>query len=259
MFNILLADTPTPPEWVLLGKLGLVVGILAGVVTIIAGVVTVVWFLCTILPAWLKPLKVEFRFLTFPSTRVLEDAFEFLGSKNTLEEIMLRIPFDLLATREKHLELKAILAKAITDRFADKLPHTTWGGSRAITVLKIKNTGRKIQKNVTLFIAQADYFLIKKNNTWEPQIAPAGEISLGDMQAHDEIEVCAWGSDPWNQSRRWLKVRSNEGPAVIKYRPWKTEWRSFIPLSILYGVAFGCQIVALSILVWRVIQQWWPH
>ena len=92
----------------LLGKVLIVVSIVAGVVTIVAGVVTVVWFLWTVLPAWLKPLKVEFRFLTFPPNRILEDAFEFLGSKNTPEEIMLRLPVDLLATREKHLELKAI-------------------------------------------------------------------------------------------------------------------------------------------------------
>jgi xanthosine utilization system XapX-like protein len=76
VFNILLADTPTPPEWVFFGRVGIVVGILAGIMGIIAGVVTVVWFFRTVLPDLLKPLKVEFRSLTFPSTRVLEDAFE---------------------------------------------------------------------------------------------------------------------------------------------------------------------------------------
>jgi hypothetical protein len=180
----------------------------------------------------------------------------FSVQENTPEEIMLWLPVDLLATREKRLELKAILAKEIKARFADKLPPTNWGYSRAITVVKIKNTGRKLQKNVTLSIDQADYFLIKTNNKWEPQIA-AGKVSLGAMQAHDEFEVCAWGSTPWNRSG-WLKVGSNEGPAVIKYRPWETP-RSFIPLSILYGVAIGCQIVTLSILVWWAIQYWWPH
>jgi hypothetical protein len=256
VFNILLADTPTPPEWVFFGRVGIVVGI-------IAGVVTVVWFFRTVLPDLLKPLKVEFRFLTFPSTRVLEDAFEFLGS-NRVEGVLAELVSRSPGAFEHHVELDIVsklLVEAIKARFADRLPHTTWGGLRAITVLKIKNSGRRVQQNVTLSIAQADYFLIKKNNTWEPQIAPAGEISLGDMQAHDEIEVCAWGSDPWNQSGRWLKVRSNEGPAVIKYRPWEPQG-SRARRNFLYGIAimggiFLAEWVGIVAVAWVI--QHWPH
>ncbi len=249
MFNILLAEAASSTDpWAWLVPVGIVVGILSGVLGI--------W---TVLSGWLKPIKVEFRFLNFPSNPGLEDAFEFLGSKNTVEEIMLRLPLDLLATREKRLELSEILAKAIKDRFADKLPPTTGGYSRAITVLKIKNTGRKIQKSVTLSVEQADYFLIKTNNKWVPQIA-AGKVSLGDMQVHDEIEVCSWGSTPWNRSG-WLKVRSDEGPAVIKYRPWEPHG-TFIRRNILYGISivggmFLVEWVVALVVEW--VAQHWPH
>jgi hypothetical protein len=260
VFNILLAntDTPTAPEWVFFGRVGIVVGIIAGLVGIIAGIATVVWFFRTVLPDLLKPLKVEFRILTFPPNRVLEDAFEFLGASRVegiLAELVSRSP----GTFEHHLELDIVLGlvvEAIKARFADRLPPATGGFSRAITVVKVKNTGRQLQQNVTVSIAQANYFVIQTNNKWETQIA-AGQVHLGAMQAQDEFEVCAWGSNPWDQSKEWLKVRSNQGPAAIKYRPWETQG-SYIRRNVLYAIAIGIGIALVALPIGWALQHWWP-
>jgi hypothetical protein len=253
MFNILLADASTSPAsaspaiGVWLGQVAIVVGILAAVVS-------VVWFFGTVLGVRPKPIKVEFQLLDFPSSGFVEEAFEFLGS-NMAERTMARLVFDLPVTTEKRLELcdlSALLVKAIKDRFAHKLPPPIGGAPRAITFLKIENTGRKIQTSVNLSIDQADYFLIKKSNKWVPQVAADGQVSLGDMQAHDEIEVCSWGRTSWNRmSSGWLKVRSNEGNAVIKYEPWESPER-FIRRNVLYGVA----ICGGTIIVAWVLKHW---
>jgi hypothetical protein len=218
VFNTLLADVPPRTDpWVWLGQLAIIV-------TIIAGLVTVVWFFWTVLPAWLKPLKVEFRITDYPSSPLMEDAFGFLSPEK----------FKLT--------------------FGDKLPPRVLY-EKAITILTIKNTGRKIQTNVSLSIDGANYFLIKKND-WASQIAK-GQVSLGDMQGHDEIEVCSWGRVPYRTSG-WLKVRSNEGPAAIKYRPWEAYEKGIMRRNSLYALAITGVITSGVILALEFFY-WWVH
>jgi hypothetical protein len=141
-------------------------------------------------------------------------------------------------------------ASKVQARFSDNLPRRSFWASRAITIVKVKNFGPALQKNVTLRVGGADYFVIDENKKIRYELKKE-QIKLGDMQAHSEIEISCWGN-PFRE-RGWLRVVSHEGLGTVKFIPSETEeqmgkrffWKGVreTALNVLLAACVGLVIV----------------